>query len=80
MAVKNFSTPTLVIQGEMDYRVPVTEGLQMFTALQRQGVESKLLYFPDEGHWISKPQNSELWYTTVLDWFERYLVKPKAQP
>ena len=80
MFVKNFSTPTLVIQGEMDYRVPVTEGLQMFTALQRQGVESKLLYFPDEGHWISKPQNSELWYTTVLDWLERYLVKPKAQP
>jgi dipeptidyl aminopeptidase/acylaminoacyl peptidase len=80
MFVKNFSTPTLVVAGEMDYRVPVTEGLQMFTALQRQGVESKLLYFPDEGHWISKPQNSELWYTTVLDWLERYLVKPKAQP
>lgn len=80
MSVKNFSTPTLVIAGEMDYRVPVTEGLQMFTALQRQGVESKLLYFPDEGHWVLKPQNSELWYTTVLDWFERYLVKPKAQP
>ncbi|MEN3333625.1 MAG: hypothetical protein V7641_2990 [Blastocatellia bacterium] len=80
MFVKNFSTPTLVIAGEMDYRVPVTEGLQMFTALQRQGVESKLLYFPDEGHWVLKPQNSELWYTTVLDWFERYLVKPKARP
>ncbi|MFL6277418.1 MAG: prolyl oligopeptidase family serine peptidase [Blastocatellia bacterium] len=80
MSVKNFSTPTLVIAGEMDYRVPVTEGLQMFTALQRQGVESKLLYYPDEGHWVLKPQNSELWYTTVLDWFERYLVKPKAQP
>jgi dipeptidyl aminopeptidase/acylaminoacyl peptidase len=80
MFVKNFSTPTLVIQGEMDYRVPVTEGLQMFTALQRQGVESKLLYFPDEGHWVLKPQNSELWYSTVLDWLERYLIKPKAQP
>ena len=80
MSVKDFRTPTLVIHGEMDYRVPVTEGLQMFTALQRQGVESKLLVYPDEGHWILKPQNSELWYSTVLDWFERYLVKPKAQP
>jgi dipeptidyl aminopeptidase/acylaminoacyl peptidase len=80
LAVKDFRTPTLVIHGELDYRVPVTEGLQMFTALQRQGVESKLLVYPDEGHWILKPQNSELWYNTVLDWFERYLVKPKAQP
>ncbi|MFL6214061.1 MAG: S9 family peptidase [Blastocatellia bacterium] len=80
MFVKNFNTPTLVVAGEMDYRVPVTEGLQMFTALQRQGVESKLLYYPDEGHWVLKPQNSELWYTTVLDWFERHLMKPKAQP
>ena len=52
MFVKNFKTPLLVIHGEMDYRVPVGEGLQLFTALQRQGVDSKLLYFPDEGHWI----------------------------
>jgi dipeptidyl aminopeptidase/acylaminoacyl peptidase len=52
MFVKNFNTPTLVVAGEMDYRVPVTEGLQMFTALQRQGVESKLLYYPDDGHWL----------------------------
>ncbi|MEJ7575635.1 MAG: S9 family peptidase [Pyrinomonadaceae bacterium] len=71
--VKNFKTPTLVTHGELDYRVPIGEGLQLFTALQRQGVESKLLYFPDEGHWILKPQNSELFYTTVLDWFDRYL-------
>lgn len=75
--VKNFHTPMLVIHGEQDFRVPVTEGLQLFTALQRMGVDSKLLYFPDEGHWVLKPQNSELWYKTVLGWFEKYL-KPNA--
>jgi len=52
--------------GELDFRVPIGEGLAMFTALQRRGVESKLLYFPDEGHWISRPQNSELFYKTAL--------------
>jgi dipeptidyl aminopeptidase/acylaminoacyl peptidase len=78
MHVKNFKTPTLVVHGELDYRVPVGEGLQLFTALQRQGVESKLLYYPDEGHWVLKPQNSELWYDTVLGWFDNYL-KPKGQ-
>ena len=78
MYVKNFKTPLLVIHGEQDFRVPVTEGLQLFTALQRQGVESKLLYFPDEGHWILKPQNSELWYTTVLNWFDAHLKQPEA--
>jgi dipeptidyl aminopeptidase/acylaminoacyl peptidase len=77
MFVKNFKTPLLVVHGELDYRVPVTEGLQLFTALQRMNVESKLLYFPDEGHWILKPQNSELWYNTVLDWFGKHL-KPTA--
>jgi dipeptidyl aminopeptidase/acylaminoacyl peptidase len=70
---KKFKTPTLVVHGELDYRVPIGEGLQLFTALQRRGVPSKLLYFPDEGHWILKPQNSELWYKTVLDWFDQYL-------
>jgi dipeptidyl aminopeptidase/acylaminoacyl peptidase len=77
MFVKNFKTPMLVVHGELDYRVPVGEGLQLFTALQRRGVESKLLYFPDEGHWILKPQNSVLWYNTVSDWFARYL-KPTS--
>jgi dipeptidyl aminopeptidase/acylaminoacyl peptidase len=76
--VKSFKTPLLVVHGELDYRVPVTEGLQLFTALQRQGVDSKLLYYPDEGHWVLKPQNSELWYTAVLGWFDTYL-KPRAQ-
>jgi dipeptidyl aminopeptidase/acylaminoacyl peptidase len=71
--VKNFKTPTLVIHGELDYRVPVGEGLQLFTALQRMDVPSRLLYFPDEGHWVLKPQNSELWYNTVLDWFKTHL-------
>ncbi|MBL8150131.1 MAG: S9 family peptidase [Blastocatellia bacterium] len=70
---KNFKIPTLVIHGELDYRVPVGEGFQLFTALQRNKVPSRLLYFPDEGHWILKPQNSELWYTTVLDWFKQHL-------
>lgn len=68
-----FDTPTLVIHGELDYRVPIGEGLQLYTALQRRGVPSRLLYFPDEGHWILKPRNSELWHRNVLDWFARYL-------
>jgi dipeptidyl aminopeptidase/acylaminoacyl peptidase len=79
MFVKEFKTPLLVIHGDMDYRVPIGEGLQLFTALQRQGVESKLLVYPDEGHWVLKPQNSELWYNTVLGWFDAHL-KPKSQP
>ena len=73
MFVNNFNTPTLVTAGELDYRVPYTESLQLYTALQRKGVKSKLLLFPDEGHWILKPQNSELWYRTVLDWFDKNL-------
>jgi dipeptidyl aminopeptidase/acylaminoacyl peptidase len=76
--VKEFKTPMLVVHGELDYRVPVGEGLQLFTALQRQGVESKLLVYPDEGHWVLKPQNSELWYNTVLEWFDNHL-KPRSQ-
>jgi len=73
--VKNFKTPTLVIHGELDYRVPYTEGLQMFSALQRMKVPSELLVYPDEGHWILKPQNSRLWYQTVLGWWEKWLKK-----
>lgn len=70
--VANFKTPMLVIHGEMDYRVPVTQGMQAFTALQRMGVPSKFLYFPDENHFVLKPQNAKLWWTTVYDWFETY--------
>jgi dipeptidyl aminopeptidase/acylaminoacyl peptidase len=69
---KNFKTPTLVIHGELDYRVPVGQGLQLFTALQLQEVPSKLLLFPDEGHWILKPQNSILWYNTFIGWLDQY--------
>ena len=71
--VQNFNTPTLVTHGELDYRVPIGEGLQLFTYLQRKGVESKLVVFPDEGHWILKPQNSRFWYKTVIDWLDAHL-------
>jgi dipeptidyl aminopeptidase/acylaminoacyl peptidase len=65
-----FKTPMLVVHGQLDYRLDVSEGFQLFTALQRQGVKSKMLYFPDEGHFVTKPANAELWYKTVLDWIE----------
>lgn len=68
-----FKTPTLVIAGEMDYRVPYTQSLEFFTDLQRQDVPSKLLIFPDEGHWVTKPQNSRLWYKNFQDWLATYL-------
>jgi len=77
--VKNFKTPTLVTGGELDYRVPYTEDLSMFTALQRMNVPSRLVVFPDEGHWIGKPQNQRLWWGEVQSWLEKYLEgKPKA--
>lgn len=71
--VNNFSTPTLVTAGEFDFRVPVDQSLQLFTGLQLKGVESKLIIFPDEGHWILKPQNSEFWYSNVIAWLDKYL-------
>jgi dipeptidyl aminopeptidase/acylaminoacyl peptidase len=70
--VKNFKTPTLVIHSQLDYRLDVSEGFQLFTTLQTMGVPSKMLYFPDEGHWILKPQNSQLWYKTVNDWVDQW--------
>jgi dipeptidyl aminopeptidase/acylaminoacyl peptidase len=77
---KNFRTPTLVLNGEQDYRVPYTEGLSFYSAMQRQGVPSRLVVFPDEGHWILKPQNSRLWWGEVQGWLTKYLnpEKPKA--
>jgi dipeptidyl aminopeptidase/acylaminoacyl peptidase len=69
---KNFKTPTLVIHGQRDYRLDVSEGFQLFTTLQMEGVPSKMLYFPDEGHWVQKPQNSKLWYKTVNDWVDQW--------
>jgi dipeptidyl aminopeptidase/acylaminoacyl peptidase len=68
-----FKTPTLVIAGEKDYRVPYTQSLEFFSALQRQGVPSKLVVFPDEGHWVLKPQNAQFWYKTFLDWLAAYV-------
>jgi len=73
--VQDFKTPTLVIHGELDYRVPVGQGMQLFTGLQLQKVPSKLLLFPDEGHWIGKPQNSELWYGSFIDWIKEWTRK-----
>lgn len=71
--VQNFKTPCLVIHGQNDFRVTVEQGFQMFTALQRMGIPSKLLYFPDETHFVAKPQNAELWWKTVHEWLATYL-------
>jgi dipeptidyl aminopeptidase/acylaminoacyl peptidase len=70
--VKNWRTPMLVIHGEQDFRVPDTQGISTFTALQRRGIESRLVYFPDENHWVLKPANSIFWYTSVLDWLDAH--------
>jgi dipeptidyl aminopeptidase/acylaminoacyl peptidase len=67
-----FKTPTLVIHGQLDYRVPVNHGIELFNILQRQGVPSRLVYYPDENHWILKAQNSIHWYGEVRNWVERY--------
>ncbi|MGB7023114.1 MAG: S9 family peptidase, partial [Candidatus Acidiferrales bacterium] len=72
-ALGKFHTPMLVIDGELDFRVPYTQDLELFTALQRQDVPSKLIMFPNEGHWVLKPQNSKLWYREFLDWLATYL-------
>ncbi len=76
----HIKTPMLVITSEKDYRVPFGQGLQLFTALQVQGVPSKLLTFPDEGHWVLKPGNSCLWHNTVMDWLHRWLGGAEADP
>jgi dipeptidyl aminopeptidase/acylaminoacyl peptidase len=70
--IKNAKTPTLVIHGQRDYRLDVSEGLQLFDSLQMLGVPSEMLYFQDEGHWVLKPKDSELWYRTVNDWCDRW--------
>jgi dipeptidyl aminopeptidase/acylaminoacyl peptidase len=75
---KNFKTPMLVIHGGKDYRVDPSEGFQVFTALQRQGVPSRLLYFPDEGHWVQKPLNAEVWWSTVHEWLAEWLKDDAA--
>lgn len=73
--VQNFKTPTLVIHSANDFRVPLEQGLQFFTSLQRKGVPSRLLFFPDEDHFVQKPLNAKLWWQTVLDWLATYLKK-----
>ena len=79
LSAGKFRTPTLVLHGELDYRVPITEGFGMFTALQRQNVPSRLVVFPDEAHWILKPQNQRLWWSEVQGWLRRHLgERPRA--
>ncbi len=70
--VGHWKTPMLVVHGALDYRVVETQGLGAFTACQRQGIPSKLLYFPDENHWVLKPHNSIQWHNTVLDWLDQW--------
>lgn len=70
---QNFKTPTLVIHGEKDYRVPVTQGFEYFNTLKQKGVPTRLVYFPDENHWILKPQNSLLWHREVFAWLKKYI-------
>jgi dipeptidyl aminopeptidase/acylaminoacyl peptidase len=80
--VEKFKTPTLVVTSEKDYRVPFGQGLQLFTALQVRKVPSKILTFPDEGHWVLKPGNSRVWHAIVMDWLATYLggARPDREP
>jgi dipeptidyl aminopeptidase/acylaminoacyl peptidase len=71
--VTKWRAPMLVIHGQLDYRVPYSQGLATFTALQRRGVPSRLLLFPDEGHWIQKPANVLQWHATIFEWLDEYL-------
>ena len=68
----NFDTPTLVVHGQRDLRVPVNHGIELYQALQQKGVPSRLLYYPDENHWVLKPANSLTWYREVKAWFDKY--------
>lgn len=72
-AAQGFNTPMLVLHGERDYRVPVTQGLECYGVLKAKGVPARLVHFPDENHWILKPRNSVLWYREVLGWIERFI-------
>ena len=80
LSAGKFATPMLVTQGELDYRVPVGESLGLYTALQRRNVPSRLVVFPDEGHWILKPQNQRLWWSEMQGWFKRYLTPDRPLP
>jgi dipeptidyl aminopeptidase/acylaminoacyl peptidase len=78
--VSRWRTPILVIHGEQDFRIPYTQGLGTFTAAQRLGIESKLLIFPEENHWVLRAPDSVLWYHTVLSWLDSHLKEPPHQP
>ncbi|UGQ48035.1 S9 family peptidase [Massilia endophytica] len=73
--VSKWKTPMLVVQGDLDFRIPTAQALGTFTALQRRGIESKLLVFPDENHWVLKPANSIMWHHTVIGWLDQHLKK-----
>lgn len=75
MYVKNFRTPMLIVHGANDFRVPEDQAMELFTSLQRKGVESKFLYFPDEFHFVVKPQNALLWWNTIFNWFDKHKIK-----
>jgi dipeptidyl aminopeptidase/acylaminoacyl peptidase len=75
---QNMRTPTLVVHGGLDYRVPLEQGLMTFTALRRQGVPARFLYFPDEGHWVLKPQNAFVWWDNMLGWLNTYLTSASS--
>lgn len=70
---KNFKTPTLILHGEKDFRVPIAHGLEYYNTLRQKGVPTRLVYFPDENHWILKPQNSRLWHREVFAWLDKYI-------
>ena len=76
--VQNWDTPMLIIGGQLDFRVPVTESMQAFTALRAQGIDGRFLYFPEEGHWILSPQNGLLWHREFFGWLDRYLKPPSS--
>jgi dipeptidyl aminopeptidase/acylaminoacyl peptidase len=73
--VADWKVPMLVIHGQLDYRIPVEQGIGAFTALQRRGIDSQFLTFPDENHWILKPHNSVLWHDTVNAWLKKYTAE-----
>jgi dipeptidyl aminopeptidase/acylaminoacyl peptidase len=78
-SIERITTPMLVIHGERDHRVPISEGLRLWIDLMRHGVEAKFLYFPDENHWVLKPQHARVWYDTVFAWLDHYLLGKEWQ-
>ncbi|KAF9431426.1 hypothetical protein BGZ76_000323 [Entomortierella beljakovae] len=78
--VQNWKTPTLVIHSDKDYRLPVTEGLATFTVLQRKGIPSRFVYFPDENHWVLQAANSLRWHSEVIGWIQKWTANPKSTP